>query len=62
MKHFTRQNMPGYTDEEIANLNAEFDIKLGDFLDNMDDATTAAEFETWLRAFDAEVRARRPRR
>ena len=58
MKHFTPQNMPGYTDEEIAALNAEFDDRLGEFLDNLRDDTTSAEFEEWLADFDREVRAR----
>lgn len=57
MSHFTHDNMPGCTDEELAALNAEFGIRLAWFLAEHPEVPQR-DLTEWVKAFDEKVRAR----
>ncbi len=57
MAHFTQENTSGYTDEELAALNAEFGIRLAWFLAEHPDVPPH-DLSAWIREFDKEVLAR----
>ena len=59
MKRYTRENRPSLTDEQIAELNEEFNRRFREYLATIPDNATSDDLEEWIREFEREVAARR---